>query len=81
MESKKESWLLLYSGVLFYATSSKKQFENYIFENLGKVYLGDDQACDMIGKSEVKIQLNESIWNLDKVKHAPNWRKNLISIG
>ena len=37
MESKKESWVLLYSGVLFYATSSKKHFENYIFENLGEV--------------------------------------------
>ena len=35
----------------------------------------------MIGKNEVKIQLNEFIWNLDNVKHAPNWRKNLISIG
>jgi hypothetical protein len=29
----------------------------------------------------VKIQLNGSVWKLDNVRHLPNLRKNLISIG
>jgi len=30
-------------------------FENYISGNFGKVYLGDDQACDITRKGDVKI--------------------------
>jgi transposase InsO family protein len=56
-------------------------FENYISGNFGKVYLGDDQACDITVKGDVKIQLNGSVWKLDNVRHVPDLRKNLISIG
>jgi hypothetical protein len=45
------------------------------------VYLGDDQACDITEKGDVKIQLNGSVWKLDNVRHVPDLRKNLISIG
>ncbi len=45
------------------------------------MYLGDDQACGITGKGDVKIQLNGSVWKLDNVKHVPDLRKNLISIG
>ncbi len=79
-ESKMESWVLD-SGASFHATSHMDLFENYISRNFSKVYLGDDQACDIIGKGDVKIQLNGSIWKLDNVRHVPDLRKNLISIG
>ena len=80
MESKIESWILD-SGASFHATSDRKLFENYISGNLGKVYLGDDQACDITGKGDVKVKLNGSVWKLENVRHIPCLKKNLISIG
>jgi ATP-binding cassette subfamily B (MDR/TAP) protein 1 len=79
-ESKMESWVLD-SGASFHATSHMDLFENYISGNFGKVYLGDDQACDITGKGDVKIQLNGSVWKFNNVRHVPDLRKNLISIG
>ena len=49
--------------------------------NLGKVYLGDNQPCGIIGKGVVKIKLNRSVWELKDVRHIPDLRKNLISVG
>ncbi|XP_068641870.1 IAA-amino acid hydrolase ILR1-like 1 [Aristolochia californica] len=62
-ESKEEFWVLD-SGALFHATSQKEIFEKYVSKNLGKVYLGDDQPCDIVGKAVVKIQLNGFVWVL-----------------
>ncbi len=45
------------------------------------MYLGDDQACDITGKGDVKIQLDGSVLKLDNVRHVLDLRKNLISIG
>ena len=72
---------MLDSGALFYATSSKELLDNYILSNLGKVYLTEDQACDVVSKRSVQIKLNESVWKLDDVRHVPNLTKNLVSIG
>ena len=47
---------------------------------VGKVYLGDDQTCNITGKGDVKIQLKGSVWKLNNVRHIPDLRKNLISI-
>lgn len=80
LESKQESWVLD-SGASFHATSKKEFFERYVPGNLGKVYLGDDQPCDIVGKGIVKIKLNGSVWELKDVRHIPDLRKNLISVG
>uniref|UniRef100_A0A803NDX7 Retrovirus-related Pol polyprotein from transposon TNT 1-94-like beta-barrel domain-containing protein n=1 Tax=Chenopodium quinoa TaxID=63459 RepID=A0A803NDX7_CHEQI len=80
LESKEESWVLD-SGASFHATSNKNFFEKYVHRNLGQVYLGDDQPCDIVGQSNVKIKLNGSAWELKDVKHVPDLRKNLISVG
>ena len=68
---------MLDSGASFHATSQKEFFERYIPENLRKVYLGDDQPCDIIGKGVVKIKLIGSIWELNDVRHIPDLRKTL----
>ncbi|GMY25340.1 F-box/RNI-like superfamily protein, partial [Fagus crenata] len=60
LESKAESWVLD-SGASFHATSSSELFTSYTPGNLGKVYLGDDQPCDVVGKGEVQIKLNGSV--------------------
>uniref|UniRef100_A0A803MH37 CCHC-type domain-containing protein n=1 Tax=Chenopodium quinoa TaxID=63459 RepID=A0A803MH37_CHEQI len=80
LESKEESWVLD-SRALFHATSNKNFFEKYVHRNLGQVYLGDDQPCDIVGQGNVKIKLNGSAWELKDVKHVPDLRKNLISVG
>ncbi|KAK4484813.1 hypothetical protein RD792_007410 [Penstemon davidsonii] len=80
LESKEESWVLD-SGASFHATSQKRLFGEYVSGNLGKVYLGDDQPCDIVGKGTVKIKLNGSEWKLKDVRHIPDLRKNLISVG
>lgn len=80
LESKEESWVLD-SGASFHATSQKEFFERYVPGNLGKVHLGNDQPCDIIGKGVVKIKLNGSVWELKDVRHIPDLRKNLISVG
>ena len=57
MERTTKSWVLD-SGTSFHATSNGELFENYVSSNLGKKYLGDDQACVVIGIGEVWIKLN-----------------------
>ena len=72
---------ILDSGSSFHATSQKELFERYVLGNLGKVYLGDDQPCAIVGKGVVKVKLNRSVWELKDVRNIPDLRKNLISIG
>jgi len=52
---------VLDSGASFHATSQKEFFENYVPENLGKVYLGNEQSCEIVGNGVVKIKLNGSV--------------------
>ncbi|WVY97098.1 hypothetical protein V8G54_029249 [Vigna mungo] len=67
LENKEESW--------------KEFFENYVPGNLRKVYLGNEQSCEIASKGAVKIKLNGSIWELKNVRHIPDLTKNLISVG
>nr|KYP40338.1 Retrovirus-related Pol polyprotein from transposon TNT 1-94 [Cajanus cajan] len=80
LENKEESWVID-SGASFHATSQKELFENYVSGNLGKVYLGNEQSCEIVGKGVVKIKLNGSVWELKNVRHIPDLTKNLISVG
>lgn len=80
LENIKESWVID-SGASFHATSQKELFERYETGNFGKVFLGDDHACDIVGKGVVKIKLKGSVWELKDVRHIPDLRKNLISVG
>ncbi|GMY32996.1 F-box/RNI-like superfamily protein [Fagus crenata] len=74
LESKAESWVLD-SGASVHTTSSSELFTSYTPGNLGKVYLGDNQPCDVVGKGEVQIKLNGSVWKLRDVRHIPALRK------
>ncbi|KAK4485365.1 hypothetical protein RD792_008004 [Penstemon davidsonii] len=78
-ESNEESWVLD-SGASFQATSRKRLFEEYVPGNLGKVYLGDDLPCDILGKGTMKIKLNWPEWKLNDVRHIPYLRNNLIFV-
>ncbi|KAI5431316.1 hypothetical protein KIW84_035478 [Lathyrus oleraceus] len=79
LESKEEPWVLD-SRTSFRATSQKRFFKNYALGNLGKVYLGNEQSCEIMGKGVVKIKWNGSVWELKNVKHFLDLTKNLISL-
>jgi hypothetical protein len=41
----------------FHVTSNRDYFLNYENEKFGKVYLGDDESCDIIGRGDVQISM------------------------
>ncbi|KAH9300100.1 hypothetical protein KI387_011683, partial [Taxus chinensis] len=46
------------------------------------VYLGDDEPCNIVGKGNVHMKLqNETIWILRDMRHVPSLRRNIISAG
>ena len=50
--------------------------------DFGKVYLVDGTALDVVDMRDVQILFpNGSIWLLEKVRHIPDLRRNLIFVG
>ena len=44
--------------------------------------MGDNEPCPIVGKGKIKIKLpNGNDWILQEVRHVPNLRRNLISVG
>jgi hypothetical protein len=76
-----ESWGVD-SGDSFHSTPHRKHFLGYVQGDFGKVHLGDDAPCKIVGMGKVKIkQRNGNQWFLKEVRHAPYLRNNLISTG
>ena len=63
-------------------TPHQKIIHNYVAGDFDKVYLANGIALDVVGMGDVRILLpNGSVWLLEKVRHIPNLRKNLIFVG
>ena len=46
------------------------------------MYLADGSALDVVDMGDIRILLpNGSVWLLEKVRHIPDLRRNLISVG
>jgi len=78
-ESKDESSVLNFEAS-FNATSQKEFFKNYIPGIIGKVYLGNEKPCKIVGNGEVKIN-NDNLVEENKKIHLKsmfNDKKNLI---
>ena len=46
------------------------------------MYLANGTALDVVGMGDIRILLpNRSIWLLENVRHVPNLKRNLISVG
>ena len=76
-----DDWVLD-SGVSFHSTPHREIIQNYAAGDFGKVYLVDGSALDVVGMGDVRILLpNWSVWLLEKIRHIPNLRRNLISVG
>ncbi|RVW34552.1 Retrovirus-related Pol polyprotein from transposon TNT 1-94 [Vitis vinifera] len=73
---------VLDSGASFHTTPHREIIQNHTISDFGKVYLADGSALDVVGLGDVRISLpNGSVWLLEKVRHIPNSRRNLISVG
>jgi len=69
------------SGASFHATTGHDIFQNYVKDELGKVYLGDNEPCDIVGKGDEMVSLSNSLTlKLRNVRHVPKLKRNLISV-
>ena len=59
MDSDSDSWVID-SGASFHATANKKLLQNYVAGNFRKVYLGNNEPCNIVRKGEVQIQMKSS---------------------
>ena len=55
LDNANDSWVID-SRASFHATTHRKYFQNYIQGDFGKVYLGDDEPCPIVGKGKIKIK-------------------------
>jgi hypothetical protein len=70
------------TGASFHTTAICEVLENYVAGDFGKVYLADGTPLDIVGIGDVHIKVHsDSVWKLQKVKHVPQLKKNLISMG
>jgi hypothetical protein len=75
------SWVVD-SGASFHATLHRKDFIDYVQGDFRQVHLGDDAPCKIVGMRKVQIKRNNrNQWLLKEVRHVPNLRKIMISIG
>ena len=61
---------------------NKTWFDTYEEKSGGNVFMGNDVSCKTIGIGTVKIKMHDGIIRtLTEVRHVPELKKNLISIG
>ena len=75
------SWLLD-SARSFHVTPHRNWFDTYRLINCDFVRMGNDATCTIIGMGTIKIKMSDGVVKtLEEVRHIPNMRKNLISLG
>ena len=83
IECKKDThdWVLD-SGCSFHMTPLKGWFTTYKVWNESLVYMGNDNACKIIGIGFVTLKFkNGTTTLLRNVRHVPSLKRNLISFG
>ena len=76
-----EEWLLD-SGASHHVCPHKEWFSSYQTVNDGCVLLGDNSPCKTLGFGNIKIKMFDGvIRTLTDVRHVPELKKNLISLG
>ena len=76
-----EEWLLD-SGAMHHICPRKYWFASYQTVNDGIVLLGDNHSCKIVGVGSVKIKMFDGvIRTLTDVRHVPELKKKLISLG
>jgi hypothetical protein len=76
-----DSWILD-SACSFHVTPNREWFDTYRSVNCGNVRMGNDASCEVIGIGTIKIRMFDGVVRtLSEVRHVPDLRKNLISLG
>ncbi|KAE8669591.1 hypothetical protein F3Y22_tig00112230pilonHSYRG00138 [Hibiscus syriacus] len=76
-----DAWILD-SGCSYHIMPNREWFSTYRPVNSGSVYLGDDRCCNIVGIGDVRIKMHDgSVRMLSGVRHIPDLKKNLISLG
>ena len=76
-----QSWIVD-SGASFHVTPSLESFASYTAGSLGKVYLGNNHACEIEGVGTIHLALeNGQELVLHDVRYVPGIKKSLLSVG
>ena len=74
-------WILDY-GCTFHMCPFKTYFSDYHDLDGGKVMMGNNAVCKVIGMGNVSLRLHDgTIWELREVRYVPDLKRNLISLG
>jgi len=70
------------SGCSYHMCPNRDLFSIYESCNGGIVLMGNNVACDVVGRGTIRIKMHDGIVRtLTNVRHVPDLKKNLISLG
>ena len=72
-------WVINF-GVSFHASSCTEALTNYKEGKFGNLYLGDNKACEIVGKGDILLSLGGAKLLLKDVRHALKLKRNPISV-
>ncbi|KAH9745502.1 hypothetical protein KPL70_004095 [Citrus sinensis] len=73
---------ILDSGCTFHMCPFKTYFSDYHNLDGGKIMMGNNAVCKVIGIGNVSLRLHDgTIWELREVRYVPDLKRNLISLG
>ena len=76
-----DSWILD-STYSYHMTPNKDWFNTYMSVNFGFVLIGNDASCEVAGIGNISIKMFDGVVRtLCDVRHVPDLRKNMISLG
>ncbi|KAK3020186.1 hypothetical protein RJ639_047130 [Escallonia herrerae] len=81
INSSDGGWILD-TGCSYHMCPNRDWFVTYRSFDGGKVLMGNDVACKVVGIGSIQIKMHDGIVRtLTDVRHVPELRKNLISLG
>lgn len=73
---------VLDSACSYHMTPHRDWFESYDKVSTGSVRMGNDMPCNVVGIGSIVIRMHDgTVRTLTDVRHVPDLRKNLISLG
>ncbi|KAK2986265.1 hypothetical protein RJ640_021834 [Escallonia rubra] len=80
--SSSDGGWILDTGCSYHMCPNRNSFATYRSFDGGKVLMGNDVACKVVGIGSIQIRMHDGIVRtLTDVRHVPELRKNLISLG
>ncbi|KAH9650266.1 hypothetical protein KPL70_026310 [Citrus sinensis] len=81
-DSKDRGKWVIDSGCTFHMSPYKSYFTDYYEYNGGRVMMGNNAVCKIMGIGNVNLKLHDgTIRELKQVRYVPELKRNLISLG